>query len=307
MIHLLFGLLVAAVPSTIAPAGDEANIALSEAVLKRVGDTMWPSWSSASFAIDLLTANGPVEINFEKPIPAPSFPPDLEATFPWDNNVPTIVIGEPQFTQAKTPIRWSVVLMHEHFHQWQDAWPRYFASVKDLGLDSSGGKSAMWMLNYPFPYNNLLVNQTFANMAGALADAVDAIGAPRFADAADRYLGLRRLFKAHLTKNDYKYFAFQCWQEGAARYTEIAVARMAAQAHASDPQFLTDDQARDLSDDSAATLAGVEHRLRTIALSEGGRGDFYALGAGEALLLDQVKPGWRTQYLDPRMDLSNFF
>src|SRR5579863_7383416 len=99
--------LVAAI-ATSPPPDDAKNIALSTAILDRVGDRLWPNWSKAPFAIDLLTANGPVEVNFAQPIVLPSFPPTLEASFPLGNGVPTIIIGEPQFTAAKTPIRWSV-------------------------------------------------------------------------------------------------------------------------------------------------------------------------------------------------------
>jgi hypothetical protein len=83
---------------------DKVNIALSMRVAARVGDRLWPNWSKTPFVIDLLTAGGPVMVNATEPSPAPSFPPNLEATFPLSNGVPTIVIGEPQFTAAKTPV-----------------------------------------------------------------------------------------------------------------------------------------------------------------------------------------------------------
>src|SRR5437588_12370001 len=107
---------VAAGPATPSPA-DVQNIALSTAIVQRVGDRLWPNWTQTPFAIDLLTASGPALINFAQPIPVPSYPPQFEATFPLSNGVPTVVIGEPQFTQANTPTRWSVTLLHEHFHQ----------------------------------------------------------------------------------------------------------------------------------------------------------------------------------------------
>ncbi|HEY1680102.1 MAG TPA: hypothetical protein VGF98_00480 [Candidatus Tumulicola sp.] len=98
---------LAATPAPVATAApaDLASIALATSMLHTVGDSIWPNWTSAPFRIDLLTANGPVESNFASPQPAPSFPPNLEATFPWADGVPTIVIGEPQFVQAHEPMR----------------------------------------------------------------------------------------------------------------------------------------------------------------------------------------------------------
>ena len=43
--------------------------------------------------------------------------------------------------------------MHEHFHQLQWAQPEYLKAIDDLGL-SKGDATGMWMLNYPFPYDN---------------------------------------------------------------------------------------------------------------------------------------------------------
>lgn len=304
---MLATLLLAAAAASATPSPDDLkNIALSTQIVQRVGDDLWPKWSQTQFAIDLITANGPAGIGMAGPSPAPSFPPELEATFPLQNGVPTIVIGEPQFTASKTPVRWSVTLLHEHFHQWQYTWPEYFPATVALGL-SKGSNDGMWMLNYPFPYANAKISAAYRTMADDLASAVDALGTTRSATATRAFLGARERFKSLLPADDYKYFAFQCWQEGTARYTEIAVARLAAKAHAEDPSFLTDSQAAALSDDAKSTLRGVLKRLRTVPLETGKRANFYAIGAGEAMLLDGVSPGWHAKYFDRRMDLSVYF
>lgn len=293
---------------TVPPPSDAANIALSTSIVQRVGDDIWPNWAKTPFAIDLLTASGPIEVNFERPIPVPSFPPQLEASFPFPNGVPTIVIGEPQFTQANTPIRWSVTLLHEHFHQWQYSWPEYQSAVKDLGLASPGANNAMWMLNYAFPYDDANIGKSYSIMTHRLAEAVRGIGTAAFDSEVRSYLQGRTAFAALLKPNDYKYFAFQCWQEGTARYTEIAVARAASDAHARDTSFLSDAQAAALADDAANTMARVLGRLeKTAPLSMDRRDNFYAVGAAEAMVLDDVSPAWHHRYLDPRMDLSLFF
>ena len=55
---------------------------------------------------------------------------------------------------------------------------------------------------------------------------------------------------------------------------------------------------------NASTYASVVKRLRNVPLARDKRVDFYAVGAGEALLLDQTAPGWHKTYLDARMDLG---
>ena len=289
--------------ATPAPA-DRQNIALSTAIVQRVGDSLWPKWAQTPFQIDLLTSNGPALVNVPKPFAPPPFPRNLEATVILDGG-PIVVIGQPQYTQAKTPVRWSVTLLHEHFHQWQQSWPEYTDAVTSLNL-ARGDKTGMWMLNYAFPYGDARVDAAYALMSDRLADALDELETPNFGDALAKYLKARAAFKSLLSLDDYRYFAFQCWQEGTARYTEIAVARLAVQTHESDPSFLNDLQASALREDADRTYAGVLKRLRSLPLAQEKRVDFYAVGAGEAFILDHVAPSWREQYLDSRMDLGRF-
>jgi hypothetical protein len=284
------------------PPADAANIDLSTAIVQRVGDSLWPSWSTTPFQIDLLTQDGPVLVNVDKPFTPPNFPKDLEATLVLQTG-PIIVIGEPKFAQTDTPTRWSVTLLHEHFHQWQYSWAPYQDAVTSLNL-AHGDKTAMWMLNYAFPYTDPRVDARYTQMATALADALQAMRTPGFSAAVQRYLQARAAFREILSPDDYKYFAFQCWQEGVARYTEIRVAQYAADAHAANPSFLSDAQAAALMQDSARTYASVVKRLRTQPLQDDKRVNFYAVGAGEALLLDQTAPGWQKKYLNRQMDLS---
>lgn len=284
---------------------DLQNVSLSKAIVQRVGDRLWPGWSATRFAIDLLTQDGPVLIDAAQPFTPPKFPRDLEATLILEGT-PFIVIGEPKFMQAASPVRWSVTLLHEHFHQWQYSWPAYDASVKALGL-ARGSQDAMWMLNYAFPYDDVRVDAAYGDLSRALADALEAMQTTGFAGALQRYKTARASFKEILRPEDYRYFAFQCWQEGTARYTEMEIAELAAGEHERDPRFLSDAQAAALEQDAARTYAGVLKRLRTIPLREDKRIDFYAVGAGEALLLDRIAPAWHGRYLNPGMDLSAFF
>ena len=82
------------------------------------------------------------------------FPPNLRACFPAVGDVSTIVIGQPAATEQSSTF-WVLTVLHEHFHQLQNAQPDYYSSVDSLNLargDSTGG----WMLNFPFPYDSAL-------------------------------------------------------------------------------------------------------------------------------------------------------
>lgn len=304
---MLPALLFAAATSLATPSpADMANIDLAKTIVSRVGDRIWPQWSRTPFAIDLLTGHGSALIGLTMASPPPSFPTDLEATFPLANGVQTIVIGEPALTAARTPVRWTVTLLHEHFHQWQFSWPSYYPSVAALGL-APKGDSGMWMLDYPFPYKDARVGKNYAAMSAALAAAIGATGTPAFSEDVAAYRAARAAFRAGLTPGQYTYFAFQCWQEGVARYAEYATASLAVEEHKYDAAFLTPEQAAGLDADAARTYEGILKQLTTFTLAQNGRVNFYSLGAGEALLLDVLHPGWREKYLDARMDLSVFF
>ncbi|HEY1680103.1 MAG TPA: hypothetical protein VGF98_00485 [Candidatus Tumulicola sp.] len=163
----------------------------------------------------------------------------------------------------------------------------------------------MWMLNYPFPYSDAKVDAAFAALSHQLAKA---LATSDSAAEATTFVTMLRSFSASLPEGDRKYFAFQCWQEGVARYTEFAIAKAAAQAHASNETFLTDAQASLLAADSDRTYAHVIADLNDApAVARDKRVAFYAFGAGEAMLRDRVRQGWHANYLDPRLDLSVFF
>jgi hypothetical protein len=118
--------------------------------------------------------------------------------------------------------------MHEHFHQLQNAQPRYYQAVQDLGL-SHGDNTGMWMLKYPFPYEKPDVAQSFASLRDLLLSAVNETDKEKFATLAKQYIRERQKFFARLSSDDHKYLSFQLWQEGIARYTEIKAAEAAAQ------------------------------------------------------------------------------
>ena len=220
--------------------------------------------------------------------------------------VPTVVIGRAESTAAKASTRWVITLLHEHFHQLQYSQPRYYAEVDALGL-ARGDRTGMWMLNYAFPYATPEVKDQFSAMGKALAEALKARQQADFARELAAYLEAKKKFRSLLRRDDYKYFAFQVWQEGIARYTEYHLAELAAAEYEPSKAF------RELKDytpykgEARAILQGVQKELASVQLEKAKRTAFYALGAAEGLLLDRANPGWRRQYFKERFSLDRHF
>lgn len=90
------------------------------------------------------------------------FSNNLLATFPAVNGISTIVVGQPENT-SRSSTAWVLTLIHEHFHQLQSTKPDYYTSVE--GLDLAGDdKTGMWMLNYPFPYEDKEISEQYKSL-----------------------------------------------------------------------------------------------------------------------------------------------
>src|SRR5699024_7101128 len=85
---------------------------------------------------------------------------------------------------------------------------------------SGGDQTGMWMLNYPFPYDSIPIMNQYEQFAKALYATIKSIKDKDFKTNLNKYLSERKRFKEMLTCKDYRYFSFQIWQEGLARYTE---------------------------------------------------------------------------------------
>ena len=172
------------------PLRDVDRIRIAEAfrLADEVQDKLWPGWSKAPFALDLVTNE--FEFLLRHPNPPADFErigedvqlggaifarkrtqrTDLLATFPI-NGVPTIVVGQAEHTLAETSTKWVITLLHEHFHQLQYSQADYQEAVDRLGL-SRGDTSGMWMLNYEFPYKDTEVQRRFEELCRTLSAAV---------------------------------------------------------------------------------------------------------------------------------------
>jgi hypothetical protein len=298
--RIILGLIAAA--SLAAPPPPEPlapEIAALRTFAASHGEALWRGYGAAPFGVLLI--RGGREILLCQPGPPPGFTPEgrdaatgcdrfsrprsrfgdgLLAAMPVFGPPSTIVMGPPEAAGLALP-RWRATVLHEHFHQWQAALPDYYARVAALDL-AGGDASGMWMLNFAFPYAEPRVAAAHAEAARALAEAVRARGQRTFHWRFSEYLAARRAFAAAAGPRNWRYFEFQLWQEGIARWTELALSRASP-----DPAMRADGEARE-----AAILAA----LGRPDLATEQRLAVYTMGAGEGLLLDVCRAPWRTNY-----------
>jgi hypothetical protein len=304
------------------PAEDRIRLAEAFRLASAVQDRVWPRWSSAPFAVILVTPE--TEFLVRHPSPTPDFqggeydsllqsrvwwrkrvfPANLKATFPAVGGVSTIVIGQPANVRPKqNSTRWVLTVLHEHFHQWQETPPGYAAAVTALDL-ARGDSTGMWMLNYPFPYSDSTVARGFDELARLRLVALDARGTPAFSSAYSAFSDARKSLNARLAPDDRRYLEFQLWKEGVARYTEIAVGREAARRHRPSPGYASLSDATSFSDEAKNVLDETRKELTSLGMSDAQRVVFYANGAADALLLDEARPGWHETYAGEPLTLE---
>jgi hypothetical protein len=228
------------------------------------------------------------------------------ATFPAVGGVPTVVIGQAENTNVKTSTRWVITLLHEHFHQLQDSQPRIYAEVNSLGL-ARGDQTGMWMLNFPFPYTDPAINNQFSATARTLGEALAARPLPDFANKFAAYVQSRRKFRSLLTADDYKYFAFQVWREGIARYTEYHLSALAAAEYTPSKEFQQLGDYATFKQVAQDILNRMEQELRSVLLNKAKRTVVYNFGAAEGLILDRARPEWRKRYFEEKFTLDKHF
>jgi hypothetical protein len=290
-----------------------------------IGDRVWSQWSKAPFAVLLVTPD--YEFLVRHPNPAADFtklgydallktdvyyrkrtyPTHYLATFPAISGsmISTIVVGQAENTSAKTSSRWVITVLHEHFHQLQDSQPNFYSDVNALNL-ARGDQSGMWMLNYAFPYERTEVQEQFAAISKLLAAAIEAPKRERAKRLRD-YLEARQKFQEMLAPDHYKYFSFQFWKEGVARYTEYRVAQMAATKYRVSKEFRALQDYQSFAEVARTTRERIFRQLETQKLGEAKREVVYSFGAGEGLLLDQINPGWRRRYFAEKFDLRKLY
>lgn len=298
-------------------AEDAGRIAEFYRLAPEIEDKVWPGWSKVPAPLVLVTADTEYLTRFPDPpkefqkvgddmyARPRQFQPNLQATFPAFGFPPVIVIGEPAHTSSKTSTPWLIVVMHEHFHQMQWAQPDYVKAIDDLGL-SKGDATGMWMLNYPFPYDVPEIAESFGHLRDSLLAALNEVDQQKFAPLAKAYLKERKMFFAQFLPGDRKYFSFQLWQEGVARYTQIKAAAAAADYQPS-AAFAALPDYTPFSAYALTARARTLDELKHIDITQAKREVVYSFGAAEALLLDRISPSWKDEYFKHLLNTDPLF
>lgn len=300
---------------------DRIRIHEAEFLLKKFGNQVWPGITRVPFTLMLVYDTTEFLINCPKP--GPEFrnigfdsilntqvyirrsrnPDNLLATFPAINGQNCIVVGTPEKTGLSSTA-WIITLLHEHFHHFTYQDPRYYKDVDKLKL-SKGDSSGMWMLNYPFPYNDESVIKEFSRFSKALHDALKNLDSDNFEIFLQSYAKARTAFKKGLKSDDYKYFSFQVWQEGVARYLEYKFLETLdkykpLQSVHDLPDFLPYDEYKQ------QIYKDEMDKLLSYKLAEGKRSCFYMIGFAEAVLLDYLNPSWKRSYLKNKFFMEKY-
>ena len=311
--------LAAQPPAPQLPPDDRTRLAEVFRLFDAVGNDVWHGWSNAPFAVLLVTDGH--EFLLRHPAPSDEFTrighdsllasdvhvrprrfsPALLATFPAVGGVPTIVVGQPSAT-ARSSTMWILTLLHEHFHQWQMSQPGYFRRVDALGL-ARGDETGGWMLTFGYPYESARVRERFSAFAAALRSSVRGPSRP---DLNVAVLRARRALRDAAPGDDDAYLAFQMWQEGIARYTELAVARAAAADAARRGPVASSMGGESYADAATELERSLLSELSSPALDEHKRVAFYGVGAALGLHLDRTRPGWKREYPDGPLSLERF-
>jgi len=282
----------------------------------RIQDQIWPDWGKTPAPLMLVTDDG----EFLTHHPAPpkefrkvgedmyarprKFPINFLATYPAFGPPSVIVVGEPKNTESKTSTPWLIAVMHEHFHQLQNAQAGYYTGLESLGL-SRGDQTGMWMLEYPFPYEKPEVAQGFSHLRDLLSAAVAENDDSEFA-MAKRYIAEREKFLAQLSRDDHKYFSFQLWQEGIARYTQIKAAEAAA-SYQPTAEYAALPDYESFAAYAARARQETLDELKHADLAKWKRVVFYSFGGAEGLLLDRLNAGWKREYFQHMFSTDSYF
>ena len=290
---------------------DRVRLAEGMHLADQICEQVWPGWEHTTFQVLLvgdsteLLIGGPrspsgfTRLGDDSVLGAEvwtrprRFPPTLLATFPAVGGVPTIVIGSAERT-GKSSTAWVFTLLHEHFHQWQYSQPGYNAGVARLGL-ARGDTTGQWMLDYPFPYDSAPVQQAMQRLARSLLQALE-VRPERRQPALQAVSANRDTLRTLLAPADYRYFEFQLWQEGVARFIEYASAKAAAADRKPSADFRSLPDYQPYGEAAEAALRHLRLELARLDLGQQRRVAFYPIGAALALLLDDTRADWKRAY-----------
>lgn len=277
-------------------------------ISEKLGEAVWDTWNKVPAAILLIDEQSEYLFNqnvnghnFSKTCSTKFYPTiysrprtfdkNLLASFPAFEMLPTIVIGTPENTHIKSSLAWLGVMAHEHFHQIQYTQPSYYSEVEKLKPASIKANDAQWMLNYNFPYENVQFNLKIKKLSQSLLTLYQKTNKANF----KKYLKIRQDFLNQIGTDNSRYYEFQLWQEGIARYIQIKWLRVVKDRF----NFSVNFKSLDKSDPSTIyeeTLQNTLEDLKVANLKKRKRSLFYSIGAIEGLVLDKLYPTWKTNY-----------
>ena len=302
----------------------EDKIRIREAIniSNQVGDKIWKGINEVPFVVLLVTDN--IEFLINHPYPSDDFkfsendtilntkiffrprkfPDWYLATFPAVNGVNCIVVGTPEKTN-KNSTDWTITLLHEHFHQYQFSSPNFYKNVDSLEL-SGGDKTGMWQLNYLFPYENGTVIEKYKKFVSALSKALYTIDNKSFKKNFKKYLLERNKLKNILKPADYRYFSFQIWQEGIARYTEYKFLQNLDNYQPSKEMSKLADFINFKKYKEEFYLSQSKSLMNS-KLEIDKRICFYSIGFAEGLLLDKKNNKWQEKFFTDKFYIENYY
>lgn len=305
----------------------ESRIMIAETLhlWKTKGEELWKGWTSINIPFNY------IDKEYEYLIGHPEPPKDYTAlgkdellncivygkkrekseniaATTYINGFDCVAIGSPETLDLDTT-RWVIVAIHEMFHVYQGVR----GSVQKVAtLDLAYGEDASWQINYPFPYDDEILQNSIHMQGYLLFQALSSdddfnilYNALTLHEAISVYKELIMLKYGNL--KNYKYSEFQEWKEGIAKYTEIKMAELAAgdyeplSAFKNMNNFVSYKQ---LWDNNYKLQINV---VRHCGKGTGGRITFYYLGYGKGLLLDKVLPEWKNYCFDKSTWLDDIF
>lgn len=151
---------------------------------------------------------------FVKNIPTEmQIPKGIRAAFPlecYENKIACIITGE-----IFDSLEGYVTIFHEFIHcqQWEICEVRLKQTL-EVAQKSIARNDYMWEINYPFPYGNSKIVETYFQFLEALEE-----------NNLEYIYKYRNQLKRILHRDDFEYMVWQEWKEGFARFIENKISR----------------------------------------------------------------------------------
>lgn len=301
---------------------DKLRIKEAFTLSMKFGNKIWRHWNEVPFTVLFVTDSNEYLINHPKPTgdfkyadydstlktkiyKRPRvFQKSFLATFPAINGENTIVMGTPENT-GRTSIAWVITFLHEYMHKIQYSDEDYASDVNLLDL-AGGDSTGMWMLNYPFHYDNPEVAKQFSILTAAAKDAAFCSN-DDFNDKFKVYFKERKKLKSLLNEKDYKYFSFQIWQEGLAMHNELKFLKVISDAGYVSNELTSLKDYVTYEEQYHKMLNNLKETAASLELNKSQRVSFYYLGALEGLILDRISYNWRDLYFTKKFYIEDYY